>query len=83
MGVDIENYRQKIGNFQPSCKKHKIKSGINRKQLNFFLNQFMKSKRKEINGCTCYRVINENGSKRELLMTYITNMSKFVYDLDI
>ena len=50
MGVDIENYRQKIGNFQPSCKKHKIKSGINRKQLNFFLNQFMKSKRKEING---------------------------------
>ena len=50
MGVDIENYRQKIGNFQPSCKKHKIKSGINRKQLNFFLDQFMKSKRKEING---------------------------------
>ena len=38
MGIDIENYRLRIGTFQPSGIKSKLRGNSNKKQFQYFMN---------------------------------------------
>ena len=49
MGIDLENYRQKIGTFVSYSRKYKFKGGKNKRQLEYFMKQASKFRRKEIN----------------------------------
>ena len=45
MGIDIANYRQRIGTFHPTGNKHKSRGQLNARQFEFFTNQASKCNR--------------------------------------
>ena len=48
MGIDIENYRQRIGTFNPTGNKFKTRGQLNAKQFEFYFNQVTKCKRNKV-----------------------------------